>query len=243
MFLGGASAWTLPHCPHMDMTTTTLGAVGYSFGYVFSLWPLIVLSPIRWKRENVLAGMIIVWTLMLFGWLLASTVSPRPLVELIPEPFNTHLFFLTGLALLVWSLLREVRRQRLLQAIVTGKQTASQLLDLQGAQFSSMAIDLYRSLGYAARRAGPVGRAGADVLLRGRGDQRWLVRCRGWRGPVEEEAVREFWDEVKRRQADGGILITSGLFSRGAREWAEGKHLSLMEGEEFLQAWRQSGSA
>ncbi len=224
----------------MEMTSGALGAVGYGLGYVFTLWPLIVLSPIRWKKENVLAGMIIAWTLLLFGWLFATTFSTRPLVALIPEPINTYLFFLTGSGLLVWGLWRETRRQRLTLAFTVSHRSAADLLDLSTARFEDMALELYRSLGYAARRIGKHGRLGGDILLQGGEGRSWLVQCRGWRGPVGEYAVREFWDEVKARQADGGILITTGVFSRQAREWAAGKHLGLLEGEEFLDAWRQS---
>jgi len=214
------------------MTTGTIGAVGYGFGYVFTLWPLIVLSPVRWKRENVLAGMIIAWTLLLFGWLFASTVSPRPLVALIPEPLNTYLFFLTGLALLISALLRETRRQAFLQAVALTDRSAAQVLDLSTRRFEDMTIELYRSLGYAAKRT----RSG--IVLQGAKGGCWLVQCRGWLGPVGEGVVSEFWDEVQAHEVDGGILITTGMFSRQAREWAAGKRLSLMEGEEFLDAWR-----
>ncbi len=222
------------------MTSSPVGIVGYGFGYIFSVWPLIVLSSIKWKRENVFAGMIIAWTLMLFGWLFATTVSPRPLWQLIPEPINTYLFFLTGLALLIFGLLREVRRQRMLQLISHGGRNASDVFDSSTPRFEDMALELYRSLGYAARRLGPRGRIGGDILLHGRDEHTWLVQCRGWRGPVGEDAVREFHDAVLTRQAEGGILITTGVFTRQARDWAEGKHVSLMEGDEFLQAWRQS---
>lgn len=224
------------------MTSGPVGIVGYGFGYIFSVWPLIVLSSIKWKRQNVFAGMIIAWTLMLFGWLFASTVSPRPLWQLIPEPINSYLFFLTGLALLVFGLLREIRRQRMLQLISLGRRSASDVLDASTPRFEDMALELYRSLGYAARRLGPHGRVGGDILLRGRDEHTWLVQCRGWRGPVGEDAVREFHDAVLRRRADGGILITTGVFTRQARDWAEGRHVSLMEGDEFLQAWCQSRS-
>jgi restriction system protein len=212
----------------------TIGAVGYGFGYVFTLWPLIVLSPLRWKRENVLAGMIIAWTLLLSGWLFAGAVSPRPLVALIPEPLNTYLFFLTGMALLIWGLLREMRRQRFLQAVAGRDRSTAQVLDMSTRQFEDMTIELYRSLGYRAKRIG------GGILLRGRKGGCWLVQCRGWHGPVGEDVVRQFWDEVQTHEVDGGILITTGIYSRQARDWAEGKHLSLMEGEEFLDAWRRA---
>lgn len=214
------------------MTTSTIGAVGCGFGYVFTLWPLIVLSPVKWKKENVLASMIIAWTLMLFGWLFATTVSPRPLVALIPEPLNTYLFFLTGLALLIWALLRESRRQGFLQAVAVTDRSAARVLDMSTRRFEDMAIELYRSLGYSAKRT-----HGRILLQGGRGGS-WLVQCRGWLGPVGEQVVQEFWDEVQAHEVDGGILITTGIFSRQAREWADGKRLSLLEGEEFLDAWR-----
>ncbi len=222
------------------MSPVTIAAVGYGFGYVLTLWPLIVLSPLKWKRDNILAGMIIAWTLMLFGWLFASTVSRRPLVALIPEPLNSYLFFLTGLALLMWGLLRELRWQRFLQAVQAGGRSAADLLDMSMAKFEDMAVELYRARGYAARRIRGPGRTGGGILLLNRTGRTWLVQCRSWRGPVGEAAVREFWGAVQAREADGGILITNGIFSRQAREWADGKHLSLMEGEEFLGAWRQS---
>ncbi len=222
------------------MTSNAIGAVGYGFGYVFSFWPLVVLSSIRWRRESVLAGMVIAWTLMLFGWLFATSVSARPIWQLIPEPINTYLFFLTGLALLVAGLLREIHRQRLLQVLSVPGRSASEVLDLSTVHFDDMAMELYRSLGYKARRVGARDRIGGDILLHGGEDRTWLVQCRGWRGPVGEDAVREFWENVQRRCAVGGILITTGVFTKQARQWAEGKHLSLMEGDEFLQAWRQS---
>ncbi len=222
------------------MTWGEIGSVGYGFGYLFTLWPLIVLSPVKWKKENVLAGMIMVWSLMLFAWLFAMTVSPRPLVALIPEPLNTYLFFLTGLALLLWGLLRELRWLRFMQAVEVGDRSAADLLDMSVGKFESMAVELYRARGYATRRLRGPGRAGGGILLQNRTGRSWLVQCRTWRGPVSEDGVREFWDAVQAREADGGVLITNGIFSRQAREWADGKHLSLMEGEEFLGAWRQS---
>jgi hypothetical protein len=218
------------------MALGTIGAVAYGFGYIFTLWPLIVLSPLKWKREDVPAGMIIAWSALLIGWLSAATLSPRPLVALIPEPVNTYLFFLTGLGLLAWVLLREMRRQRFLRAMASAHGGAAQVLDMSTRQFEDMTIELYRSLGYAAKRVG------GGILLRGGKGGCWLVQCRGWQGPVGEDVVKEFWDEVQAREMDGGILITTGMFSRPAREWAEGKCLSLMEGEEFLDAWRQGQS-
>ncbi len=221
------------------MSSVTIAAVGYGFGYIFTVWPLIILSPLKWKKENVLAGMVVAWTLLLFGWLFAMTVSHRPLVVLIPEPLNTYLFFLTGLALLVWGLLRELRRQRFLQAIAVDDRSAVALLEMSTSKFEDLVIELYRSLGYKASRLRDRLHCGREILLQ-RGDGRaWLVQCRSWHGPVGDDVVQEFWERVRDHEVDGGILITTGTFSRGAREWANLRRISLLEGEEFLEAWRQ----
>ncbi len=221
------------------MSPVTIAAVGYGFGYIFTIWPLIVLSPLKWKKEHLPASMIIAWMLLLFGWLIASTVSHRPLVALIPEPLNTYLFFLTGLGLLVWSLLKETRRQRFLLSVAAGKRSAVDLLDISTAKFEDLVIELYRSLGYNARRIGERGQFGQDILVQ-RGDgPDCLIQCRGWHGPVGDAVVQEFWDQVRAHEVDGGILITTGTFSQRAREWANTRRISLMEGEELLEAWRR----
>jgi HJR/Mrr/RecB family endonuclease len=227
----------------MEMSTGTIGAVGYGFGYVFTLWPLFVLSPLKWKKENILASMIIVWTLMLFGWLFARTVSPRPLAVLIPEPLNTGLFFLTGLALLLWALLRAMREQRFARTMVRAELNASGQLDISSAQLQKMTLELYRSLGYKVERKAGSRRHGAEVLVRGVNGKKWLVHCRDWGGPAGEDAVQEFSASLEQSGVDGGILITCGTFSRAARDWANGRPISLMEGHEFLSAWRQAVGA
>lgn len=224
-------------------STSTLNAVGYSFGFIFTLWPLLVLSPLKWNKGNLLASMIIVWTLMLFGWLFARSVSPKLPLLLIPEPLNTYLFFLTGLALLLWALLRATREERFVRATTQMARSATEKVDTTPEQLEMMAIELYRFLGYNVKRTGGKSVRGADLLVHGQNGKKWLVWCKSWRGPVGDETVRDMWERLQQEEADGGILVTTGPVSREARDWARGKPISLMEGEEFLSAWRQARNA
>jgi hypothetical protein len=78
-----------------------LEIIGIVLGLVFLGWPLVLLAPLQWARKSkMLWSMQVMWILMLVGWWFARSMGQLPSL-LIPEPYNTYLFFGAGAILLL----------------------------------------------------------------------------------------------------------------------------------------------
>jgi restriction system protein len=80
-----------------------------------------------------------------------------------------------------------------------------------------------------------------DVVVTTPTGNRWVVQCKRWRGQVGEPLVRDFFGVVHHERAAHGFLITTGSFTPQARAWAEGKPLSLWDGEELVERMKDEG--
>jgi len=80
------------------------------------------------------------------------------------------------------------------------------------------------------------------VLRRDR--QTHLVRCNSWRASkVGVEVVQELHDAMVARGAAGGIIVTSGRFSRAATAFAGGCNVRLIEGPALMEMITQARKA
>lgn len=71
---------------------------------------------------------------------------------------------------------------------------------------------------------------GVDLILE-RDDKRYLVQCKQWKArKVGVSIARELYGLVASEHADGGILITSGRYTRDAHQFAEKLPLKLIDG-------------
>lgn len=78
-------------------------------GFFYPLWPVIVLTPLRVARRNQLPFLLIAWGFALITWF-GYLFAPSPhKFTLIPEPFNTILFFLSGAILAFVIVLRRYK--------------------------------------------------------------------------------------------------------------------------------------
>ncbi len=103
-----------------------------------------------------------------------------------------------------------------------------------------MTVELFLAYGHQAKRTGSVGDHGVDVVVHSKNGEKCVVQCKRWRGYVGEPVVRDFYGVMHHEKAERGFIITSGTFSRPAREWAKGKPITLYDGEKFLQLWRRA---
>ncbi len=78
-------------------------------GFFYPLWPVMVLTPLRVNRRNQLPFLILAWGFSLITWLSYISAPTPHKFALIPEPFNTILFFLTGVSLVIVIVVKRFR--------------------------------------------------------------------------------------------------------------------------------------
>ncbi len=90
----------------MAVNSTVLQIAGYVAGLLFPFWPALLLEALAGGGRDVLKPMIFTWVAFLVAWVLA-TIAPSPrVIRIIPPPYNTYLFFITGAVLVVIYLIR-----------------------------------------------------------------------------------------------------------------------------------------
>lgn len=108
---------------------------------------------------------------------------------------------------------------------------------LEWRHFELLAQGLFRALGLHARRIKAGGDGGIDLVLREGEDGPVvaIVQCKAWTNwQIPPKTVRELYGAMAAESAPHGYFICSGKFSGAAREWAHGKALTLVDGEELV---------
>jgi restriction system protein len=109
-------------------------------------------------------------------------------------------------------------------------------LGLKSRAFEELGGAAYRRKGVQVSETGGGGAdGGVDLILKKDGET-LLVQGKNWRTfKVGVKVVRELYGVVVARGANGGIVISSGRFSREARELARGKALELVDGGQLVR--------
>jgi restriction system protein len=94
----------------------------------------------------------------------------------------------------------------------------------------------FKTQGYEVMQAGGAhADGGIDIELRKDGEL-YLVQCkhyRAWRVPVQ--TIRDLYGVMTSRGAAGGFVVTSGQFTIPAKEFAEGRVITLIDGEKLSE--------
>jgi len=209
-------------------------SLNFAASFLFALWPIWLLTPLRWRRNSI-TGMIVAWAVLAVVRVLL-VFSPLPILALIvPEPLNTVIFFAAGGVLVLLKLGRDQLQRRNIQKKADDARSVEDLRSLSPKEFEEMVVELYMAMGHKAKRTGATGDHGVDVEVQAANGEKWVVQCKRWRGTVGEPIVRDFHGVMQHEKADKGAIITTGKFTAQAREWASGKPITLLEGEQFLQ--------
>lgn len=109
---------------------------------------------------------------------------------------------------------------------------ATSIGQLTWQQFGQLIADAYRRQGYTvieSPHAGPDDEV--DFVLKRNAETR-LVRCREWDSDtVGKKAVRQMVGLVDNYPVSGGVIVTSGSFTRGAYSLALSKPVELVDGD------------
>jgi restriction system protein len=97
-------------------------------------------------------------------------------------------------------------------------------------EFERLAAEGFRQRGYAVSETGGGGGRAVDMVL-ARGSERFLVDCKPWRSnAVGVAPLRELHALMLAREAAGGFVLSSGLFTPEAVRFSEGRNIQLIDG-------------
>lgn len=104
---------------------------------------------------------------------------------------------------------------------------------LSGVEFERVCKRLLENMGFAVELTKTTGDGGIDLiaynsqpLLSGK----YIIQCKRYTGSVGEPIIRDLYGVVTAERANKGILMTSGLFTKQARLFAEEKPIELIDG-------------
>jgi len=146
--------------------------------------------------------------------------------------FLVPMIFLGGA---LGSFLERRKRRKLLDSTATpGGNT---LLSISWREFELLVGEALRRQGFSVQEAGGAGPdGGIDLVARKDGEQ-YLVQCKQWRSvQVGVPVVRELYGAMAAEGAVGGFVISSGRFTKAAKEFASGRNLKLVDGD-LLNRW------
>jgi restriction system protein len=103
-------------------------------------------------------------------------------------------------------------------------------------EFEELVGEAYRRQGYTViENTTPGPDEGIDLVLKKDGSL-VLVQCKQWKSAkVGVNIIRELFGVMTAKHATSGILITSGIFTQEAKNFAADKPIDLVDGTQLLQ--------
>ncbi len=137
-------------------------------------------------------------------------------------------FFTLTLLWLVWGW--RLVRERPLPQPAAHVPTLEELYALSPAEFEAYVARLFRSKGYKVKLRGRSGDQGVDLELAKSGGKRAIVQCKRYQNTVGPDIVRELYGTLMHEKVAHAFLVTTADISESARDWAQGKPMTLIDG-------------
>lgn len=110
---------------------------------------------------------------------------------------------------------------------------------LSWREFEMLVGEAFRRQGYVVEETGLGGSDGGIDLVLYKGGRKTLVQCKQWSArQVNVSTVREMWGLSNHHDADEVKIVCVGDFTRDAAEFATGKPIKLITGQDLLNLVR-----
>jgi restriction system protein len=113
--------------------------------------------------------------------------------------------------------------------------TLDELYGLSPKEFERFVARLFRKKGYKVHIRGASGDKGVDLMLEQVGGRRAIVQCKRYRRSVGPEVVRELFGTLIHERVSHAFLVTTADISQSARDWAQGKPMTLIDGSLLME--------
>jgi restriction system protein len=127
-------------------------------------------------------------------------------------------------------------------AVLSPTLDIEQLYSLKPYEFEHYVADLFRRKGYIVRLRGRSGDNGVDLLLSQPNGKQAIVQCKRYRKTVGPEIVRELYGTLIHERVAHAFLVTTADVSDAAREWAQGKPMTLIDGRALAEIAAKLGN-
>jgi len=219
------------------------------FSILYNFWPLIVFfglhrlinSPLTFRERFRLSirRIFILWIIWAAFLVFIYWQGHQP-VFIMPEMVNHLLFGSLGLfsggVSIVWAFYHSHNRRIKLR----DAQKLEDLLALSPVDFEAFVAELFRTYGYRVEIAGGHADHGVDLLIYNQQDEKGIVQCKRYSGSVGEPVVRDLYGTMQHEGAQRAYLITTGIFTKQALDWAMGKPIVLYDGESLITLIRRT---
>jgi restriction endonuclease family protein len=108
------------------------------------------------------------------------------------------------------------------------KKYAKYWLNLSGYQFEKEVAKLYEAHGYDVQVTKGSGDGGIDIFLEKAG-RRYGVQCKNHHKAIGPAAIRDLYGAMSHEGLDAGIFIASSGYTKGAKEFARNKAITLLD--------------
>jgi len=127
-------------------------------------------------------------------------------------------------------------RQKKLYNNVAARTDVAVLNEMSWNEFEMLVGEHFRRQGFHVSRQGGNGPdGGVDIVLKNKSET-YLVQCKQWKAyKVGVQPVRELFGVMSARGATGGYVVTSGVFTDEAQDFARGLNLELIDGRKLRQ--------
>lgn len=135
----------------------------------------------------------------------------------------------------VISAITTFRQKNLFNKVATRTDVAV-LNEMGWDEFEMLVGEHFRRQGFQVSRQGGNGPdGGVDIVLKNKSET-YLVQCKQWKAyKVGVQPVRELFGVMSARGASGGYVVTSGVFTGEAMDFARGLNLELIDGRKLRQ--------
>lgn len=137
--------------------------------------------------------------------------------------------------MILWLLLWWQQQLPAETAVAMPPLSREQLYDLSPAEFEAYVGQVFRHRGYRVQLRGRSGDLGVDLMITNRMGKRAIVQCKRYRRTVGPEIVRELFGTMIHERVAHAFLVTTSDISDSACEWAQGKPMTLINGEELVR--------
>lgn len=113
-----------------------------------------------------------------------------------------------------------------------------ELQNMDPVEFEQFAGYLLMQQGYQVWTTVVTGDEGIDLFLQ-QGTKTAVVQCKRYNGTVGQPIVRDLYGAMIHTEANEAMLVTTGVISQPAEEWAKGKPIRLVDGHELMSWMRR----